>query len=32
MLEFDGQVVYRAYTFDANKVPMEYLVHEDRRI
>lgn len=32
MLEFDGQVVYRAYTFDANEVHTEYTVHEERRI
>lgn len=32
MLEFEGQVVYRAYTFDANEVHTEYTVHEDRRI
>lgn len=32
MLEFDGQVVYRAYTFDANELHTEYTVHEERRI
>ncbi len=32
MLEFDGQVVYRAYTFDAHEVHAEYTVHEERRI
>ncbi len=32
MLEFDGRVVYRAYTFDANEVHTEYTVHEERRI
>jgi len=32
MLEFDGQVVYRAYTFDAGEVYADYTVHEERRI
>lgn len=32
MLEFDGQVVYRAYAFDANEVHTEYTVYEERRI
>ncbi len=32
MLEFDGQVVYRAYSFDASEVHVEYTVHEDRHI
>lgn len=32
MLEFNGQVVYRAYTFDASEVHTEYMVHEERRI
>jgi len=32
MLEFDGQVVYRAYTFDAGEVHTNYTVHEERRI
>ena len=32
MLEFSGQVVYRAYTFDANEVYTEYIVHEERHI
>jgi hypothetical protein len=32
MLEFSGQVVYRAYTFDAGEVYADYTVHEERRI
>ncbi len=32
MLEFSGQVVYRAYSFDANEVHTEYTVHEERTI
>ncbi len=32
MLEFDGRVVYRAYSFDAGKVHTEYTVHEERRV
>ena len=32
MLEFDGQVVYRAYAFDAGEVHTEYTVQEERRI
>ena len=32
MLEFNGQVVYRAYSFDANEGHTEYTVHEERRI
>ena len=30
MLEFDGRVVYRAYTFNANAVHTPYVVHEER--
>ncbi len=32
MLEFTGQVVYRAYSFDANEVHAAYTVHEERTI
>jgi len=32
MLEFDGRVVYRAYTFDAISVHTPYVVHEERYI
>ena len=32
MLEFDGRVTYRAYTFDAGEVHTEYTVHEERRV
>ncbi|MGI4787571.1 MAG: NUDIX hydrolase [Janthinobacterium lividum] len=32
MLEFDGQVVYRAYTFNANEIQIEYTIHEERHI
>ncbi len=32
MLEFDGCVVYRAYTFDANEVHAPYVVHEERYV
>jgi len=32
MLEFQGQVIYRAYTFDANEVHTEYVIHEERRV
>ena len=32
MMEFDGRVIYRAYTFDASEVHTEYTVHEERRI
>ena len=32
MLKFDGQIIYRAYTFDANEVHTEYRVHEERTI
>ncbi len=32
MLEFDGHVVYRSYTFDANEVHTEYTVHEERHL
>ena len=30
MLEFTGEVVYRAYEFDADKVYTEYVVHQER--
>lgn len=32
MLEFDGRVIYRAYTFDAGEVHTEYTIHEERRV
>ena len=32
MLEFNGQVVYRAYAFDAGAAHTEYIVHEERRV
>ena len=32
MRDFDGRVVYRAYTFDASEVHTPYLVHEERYI
>jgi 8-oxo-dGTP diphosphatase len=32
MLEFDGQVVYRAYSCEASEVGMEYTVHEERTV
>lgn len=32
MLEFDGRVVYRAYSFDAGQVHAEYTIHEERRV
>ncbi len=32
MLEFTGEVVYRAYEFDADKVYTEYVVHREQRI
>ena len=32
MLEFDGNVIYRAYSFDADKVYTKYTVHEERTI
>ncbi|MEO7717426.1 MAG: NUDIX domain-containing protein [Capsulimonas sp.] len=32
MLEFDGRVVYRSYSFHADQVHTEYIVHEDRHI
>ncbi len=31
MLEFDGRVVYRAYTFDANEIHTPYTIFEERR-
>ena len=30
MLEFTGEVVYRAYEFDADKVYTKYVVHQER--
>ena len=30
MLEFNGQVVYRAYSFDAAQVTAPYTIHEER--
>lgn len=32
MLEFTGEVIYRAYEFDAGKVYTEYVVHQERTI
>ena len=32
MLGFNGNVVYRAYSFDADKVYTEYTVHEERTV
>lgn len=32
MLEFQGNVVYRASSFDADKVYTEYTVHEERTV
>jgi 8-oxo-dGTP diphosphatase len=32
MLEFDGRVVYRAYSFDTGEVTTGYAVHEERRV
>lgn len=32
MLDFNGRIVYRSYTFDANEVYTEYVIHEERRI
>jgi 8-oxo-dGTP diphosphatase len=32
MLDFDGQVVYRAYAFDAFGVDLEYTIHEERHV
>ncbi len=32
MLEFTGEVIYRAYEFDAGKVYTEYVVHCERTI
>jgi 8-oxo-dGTP diphosphatase len=32
MLEFQGSVVYRAYSFDADKVYTEYTIHEERTV
>jgi 8-oxo-dGTP diphosphatase len=30
MLEFTGEVVYRAYEFDADKIDTEYVVHREQ--
>jgi 8-oxo-dGTP diphosphatase len=32
LLEFDGRVVYRAYTFAANEAHTEYTIHEERLV
>ncbi len=32
MLEFDGNIVYRAYSFDADKVYTEYTIHDERTV
>ena len=32
MLEFEGQVIYRAYTFDTNVTRTEYSINEERNI
>ena len=32
MLEFTGNVIYRAYEFDANELHTEYVIHCDRSI
>lgn len=32
LLDFDGRVIYRAYTFDANEIRTEYTIHEERFI
>ena len=32
MLVFTGEVVYRAYEFDADKVYTEYLIHREQTI
>ena len=32
MLEFEGNIVYRAYEFDADKVRTEYTIHEERLV
>jgi hypothetical protein len=32
MLEFKGQVVYRAYTFDTNTTRTEYTIKQERGI
>ena len=32
MLEFTGEVIYRAYEFDADKVYTEYVVHRDQTL
>jgi 8-oxo-dGTP diphosphatase len=32
MLEFQGSVVYRAYSFDADKAYTEYTIHEERTV
>ena len=32
MLEFDGRVVYRAYTFGADLAHAEYTIHEERAV
>jgi 8-oxo-dGTP diphosphatase len=32
MLEFDGRVVYPAYSFEAGEITSDYTVHEERRV
>ena len=32
MLEFTGEVVYRAYEFDADKVYTEYIIHREQTL
>lgn len=32
MLEFDGRIIYRAYSFDASEMHTAYTVHEERQI
>ena len=32
MLEFTGQVVYRAYEFEVDQVYADYVIHEERRV
>lgn len=32
MLEFDGRVIYRAYTFNTDLIRTEYTIHEERVI
>jgi 8-oxo-dGTP diphosphatase len=32
MLEFEGEIVYRSYEFDADEVYTEYTIHQERHI